>query len=406
MRVLFVTTEPPWPPRGGASLRAYHLLAQTARRHETYLACLATDDQADHVRDHFGNTLAGIIAVPPPAARPMWRRAVETVLSPTPDLAVRCYQPQLAAAVAEACAVHAIHVLHLVGLEAAGAIMGPRWRQPPRVRVVLDELNAEYLLQERARSVGLATPGQWLGAAYSWAQATKLRAYERRACEAATLVLAVSGEDARVLKVLAPSAHVAVVPNGVDVDRYVPAPDPVAGSDVVFTGTMDFRPNVDAVRWFATAVWPLVRAQAPAARFVIAGRNPPAAVRALAAPGVLVTGEVPDDLPVLHQAAVFVVPMRFGGGSRLKLLQALSCGLPVVATTAGAEGVPVEHDHHLLVADSAPDFAAAVVRLLRDRTTAQRLGAAGRTFAQRYRWERIGEALEAAYAALPAAVAQ
>ncbi len=403
MRVLFVTTEPPWPPRGGASLRAYHLLAHIARRHQTYLACLATAAQETAVRSHFGDTLAGIIAVPPPPRRPMWRRAIETVLSPTPDLALRCHQPRLADAVAKTCATHHIDLLHLIGLEAAGAIMGHGWWQPPMMQVVLDELNAEYLLQERARSVGQATPGQWLGAAYSWAQTRKLRAYERRACQAAAQVLAVSDADARVLQSLAPPARIAVVPNGVDVDRYVPARAPAPGVDVVFTGTMDFRPNVDAVRWFVAAVWPLVRAQAPSARFVIAGRNPTPAVRALAAPGVLVTGEVPDDLPVLQGASVFVVPMRFGGGSRLKLLQALSCGLPVVATTAGAEGVPVEKDHHLLVADTALDFAAAVVRLLRDRTNAQRLGAAGRTLAQRYRWERIGEALDAAYAALPAA---
>lgn len=160
---------------------------------------------------------------------------------------------------------------------------------------------------------------------------------------------------------------------------------------------MDFRPNVDAVRWFVTQVWPAVRAVRPDARFVIAGRNPTSTVRALAGEGVEVTGAVEDDLPYLQSASLFVVPMRFGGGSRLKLLQALACGLPIVATPAGAEGVRVTPGDQLLVAEDAQDFARGVVVLLQDRALAARLGEAGRALAARYDWDVVTQQLEQAY---------
>jgi glycosyltransferase involved in cell wall biosynthesis len=399
VNILFVTIEPPWPIMGGTPMRSYNLLTRMARRHTVYLACPATASQAATLHSHFQGRVAGIITVPPPAARPLWRRAAGVALETAPDLAYRNYQPQLAHAVANALQSVHIDIIDLVGLEAAGVLMGPRWRPLSARAVVLEAMNAEFQLQERALHVDAAHPSRWVGAAYSWAQVRKLRQYEALACSSATRVTAVSEGDAAVLEGLVPGLHADVVPNGVDTAYYCPAPVPPSGLDVVFSGTMDFRPNVDAVCWFAEAIWPKIRAGAPGARFVIVGRNPSPVVQRLAAADVVVTGAVPEDLPYLQNAAAYVIPMRFGGGSRLKLLQAFSCGLPVVSTTQGADGVRVTPGEHLLVRDDADAFAVATLRVLNDRTLAARLGAAGRARAAEYDWDVVAERLEAAYQA-------
>ncbi len=399
MKVLFVTIEPPWPIIGGTPMRSYNLIMRIAQNHEVYVACPATVSQVAVMQELFGASVKRIVSVPLPPHRSLWRRAVGTLIDPAPDLAYRNFQPQLAHAIREQLRDVAIDVVHLVGLESVGALMGPDWAPPQAKAVLVDEVNAEHVLQQRAQRVELRQPRRWPGALYSWIQARKLKNYERRALVSAGAVTSVSPGDAAILRRLAPGVAIHVVPNGVDTKLYAPASSAPEGSDIVFSGTMDFRPNVDAVRWFVAEIWPAVRAAAPEARLIIVGRNPAPPVRRLAAADVIITGQVPDDLPYLQQAAVYVVPMRFGGGSRLKLLQAMSCALPMVSTTLGADGVAVTPGEQLLIADDPDDFARAVLRLLAHPEEGARLGVAGRKLAAAYDWDVVAEQLEAAYAA-------
>ncbi|MSQ10836.1 MAG: glycosyltransferase [Dehalococcoidia bacterium] len=399
MKVLFVTIEPPWPIIGGTPMRSYNLITRIAQHHEVYLACPATVGQLAVMQEHFGASVKRIVSVPLPPRHSLWRRAVGTFTDPAPDLAYRNFQPQLAHAIRQQLGDVAIDVVHLVGLESVGALMGPDWAPPQAKAVLVDEVNAEHVLQQRAQRVELRQPRRWPGALYSWMQARKLKRYERRALVSAGAVTSVSPGDAAILRRFAPGVAIHVVPNGVDTKLYTPASSPTGGASVVFSGTMDFRPNVDAVRWFMAEVWPAVRSGAPGARFIIVGRNPVPVVRRLAATDVVVTGQVLEDLPYLQQAAVYVVPMRFGGGSRLKLLQAMSCALPMVSTTLGADGVAVTAGEQLLIADDPAAFARAVLRLLADPEEGARLGVAGRKLAAAYDWDVVVEQLEAAYAA-------
>jgi glycosyltransferase involved in cell wall biosynthesis len=194
---------------------------------------------------------------------------------------------------------------------------------------------------------------------------------------------------------------VAIVPNGVDTDVFAPGAVAEATQPgcIVFTGTLDYRPNVDAALWFVREVLPLIRAQQPAAHLLLVGRSPSPAVRALHdGAAVRVLPDVPDVRPFIAGAATYVVPMRIGGGVRLKLLEALAMQAAVVSTQMGAEGMPdLRGDEHLLLADTPRAFAAAVLRLLDDAALRQRLGAAGRTLAQRYDWRAIVPRLEQVY---------
>ena len=168
---------------------------------------------------------------------------------------------------------------------------------------------------------------------------------------------------------------------------------------VVFDGSMDFRPNVDAARWFALEVWPLVREERPEAHFYIVGRNPVPEVQALAdTPGVTVTGPVDDMRPWVAGASVYVVPMRMGGGVRLKVLQAMSIGRAIVSTAMGVEGIVARPDEDMLMARTPAEFAAAVLTLLKDPALREKLGKSARELViTRYSWDNLLPTLDSIY---------
>jgi glycosyltransferase involved in cell wall biosynthesis len=277
----------------------------------------------------------------------------------------------------------------------------------PRPLVVFDNLNCEYLLQKRAFLTDLRAPARWPGAAYSFVQWQRLRRYEAQVCRRADRVLAVSDVDAEMLRELVPGLDVTVVPNGVDTQTYQPElPDPdlqIPTNSLVFTGTMDFRPNVDAVLWFAQKVLPLVQAEVPDVHLFVVGQRPHRRLEGLQSdPAITLTGWVKDTRPYIAAAAVYVAPLRIGGGTRLKLLEAMAMGKPVIATRLGAEGYPVTDGRELSLADTPTDFAASVVALLRAPERRAELGQVARTFVeQQYDWRAIVPRVETVYASSP-----
>jgi glycosyltransferase involved in cell wall biosynthesis len=205
-------------------------------------------------------------------------------------------------------------------------------------------------------------------------------------------VVTVSDVDRRIVEELAPGTATTVVPNGVDVVRVRPPVLDGRGAGrrptAVFVGKMDYRPNVDGARWFTEEVLPLVRQRVPSFALTIVGRDPTPEVQALSGQdGVHVTGRVQSTTPFLHEASLAVVPLRAGSGSRLKVLEALAAGTPVVSTSLGVEGLQVDAGRHLLVADGAPAFAAAVADLLADPDRRARMAREGRRLVEeRYGW--------------------
>src|SRR2546425_9044215 len=191
--------------------------------------------------------------------------------------------------------------------------------------------------------------------------------------------LVVSEVDRAELKRLAPELSISVVPNGVDTDRFAPAGIRPAPNVMVFTGVMDWLPNVDGVTFFAREVLPRISRSVPQAEWWVVGRNPaPSLVRHLRSQGIHVTGAVDDIRPYLAQAGLVVVPLRIGGGTRLKILEAWAMGKAVLSTSVGAEGLPVVDGENIALADAAECMAERAAALLSDAAQATRLGAAGR----------------------------
>jgi glycosyltransferase involved in cell wall biosynthesis len=186
--------------------------------------------------------------------------------------------------------------------------------------------------------------------------------------------------------------RITVVPTGVDLDEYRPDPNaPEAGPLVTFVGAMDWEPNVDGVEYFASDIWPAIKAEVPEARFRIVGRNPGRRVQKWASDSIEVTGRVPSVVEHLRQSAVAIVPLRIGGGTRLKIYEAMATAKAVVSTTVGAEGLDVHHGRDIILADDPRSFAQAVIMLLRDRELRRRYEQAAAETAARCDWPAIGE---------------
>lgn len=233
-----------------------------------------------------------------------------------------------------------------------------------------------------------------------WAsQHAKMERFERQALRGFDAVVAVSARDAQMMRERYGLAQVEAIPTGVDLDKFAwRAPEPVDAAHpptVVFTGSMDWDANIDGVRHFITEAWPRVRAQLPEARFVVVGRHPPAALVELAkaAPGVNFTGYVDDVRPYVHAAHVFVIPLRVGGGTRIKAFEAMAMGCPVVSTAIGVEGLDIEPERHCLVRESAEQQADAVIGLLRDAAQREALSRRARECVEQRFGHRVAAAV-------------
>ncbi len=422
-RVLILTPQFPYPAHQGTTIRNYNLIAGLARRHEVHLLSFGDPEKSQ------GTPLTELcrsVQVVPTPQRAARQRLAGLLFSRRPDLAQRLPSAEFRTALGALLEREDPDVVEVEGIELgeylfqAARLKGGR-RRPC---LILDDHNAEYVLQQRAcetdarqlwpRVSGhdeLDRPGapgamgrgrRLAGAVYSLIQWQRLRRYERRACLAADRVVAVSEADAAALRALVPGLDPVVVPNGVDVDFYRspapplterPGPEP---DDLVLTGKMDFRPNVDAALWFAHEVLPLIRREAPKVRFWIVGQKPHARLAPLSAePGVEVTGWVEDVRPYIAAAAAYVVPLRIGGGTRLKVLEAMAMGKAIVSTTLGCEGFEVVDGQELLIADDPSEFAAAVLRVVRQPELREHLGRAALRFASsRYDWRTIVPKLE------------
>ena len=386
MRVLFVTEFVPWPLDTGGRIRAFHMLRQIARRHEVTVATHGSSEEAHSLAQMTG---AKVLVVPHPKggrARRLFG-ALTSLPSKRPYVVVGAHDDRrLSAAIHELVMGRAFDLVHLDHLDAAvytSALNG--------LPTLLDEHNFETrLLQrtaERARNPLLKL--------YLSSQARRLASFEAAACRSANVVTAVSEEDARALTVAAPDTRICIVPNGVDRDWFRPTEHHPRSGFLVFVGSMDWLPNLDGIEWFVEEVLPLL----PETHLTVVGRNPPAKLMRTAerTKRLTLTGSVTDVRPFVANAQVFVVPLRIAGGTRLKILEAFSMGVPVVSTPIGAEGLSVRDGEELLLGEDAKTFAAQILRLLDNPELRARLVKKGEAVAERHSWNAVGESMEDAY---------
>lgn len=410
MRLLFLTPQLPYPPRQGTTIRNYYLIKSLAQQYQIdLLTFLAPGEQL--APDNPLYQLCRRIATVAQPVRSLRQRGMDTLTSLLPDMALRLEHPAMHGLIDQWAADTSYDLVQSEGIEMAQYGMriarptGQRLQSNPRPPLVFDDHNCEYLLQKRNALTDLRLPRRWLAAAYSLVQWQKLRHYEARICRFAAATLAVSAADRQALQALVPGLAVTIVSNGIDLAEYplLPLPPRPPPFRLLFTGKMDYRPNIDAMLWFGRHVLPLLQAQEPNLCLQIVGMNPHPRLDELRTnPAIEIVGAVPDTRPYLHTAAAYIIPMRVGGGTRFKALEAMASGKAIVSTTLGVEGIPVQDGRELLLADTPAAFAAQVLRLLRDQQhdgqLSSELGRQARHFVeQQYSWAQIIPHLEQVY---------
>jgi glycosyltransferase involved in cell wall biosynthesis len=265
----------------------------------------------------------------------------------------------------------------------------PKARTMP---VVLFEHNIEYVIWKRLAAVETRP----LHKAILELEWRKVRRFEADACATADLTIAVSDEDRRGLQSLAPGGRIVATPTGVDTDFFTPGQMPEIPHHLVFSGSMDWYPNEDAILHFGEHILPLIRARVPDVTVTVVGRNPTAALRAAAGTfGIVLTGTVDDVRPYIDRASVYIVPLRAGGGTRLKIFEALAMRKAVVSTAVGAEGLALTDDRDVVIADEPNAFAEAVIRLFEDPFRRESIARAGRELVETlYSWDRVTDVFE------------
>ncbi len=399
MHLLFLTSQMPYPPHAGGALRAYGLISGLGAAGYTidlitFVAAGGGESDPTPLSDLCEKIVT--VPLPPRSGRDRLRDALFTNHA---DMVQRFASPEFARALTALVTARAYDLAMIEGLEMSPYL--PILKQHVK-KVVYDALNAEYDLQRLIYQVDRRNLTRLHAALYSLIQWRRLERVERSVCQMADAVVAVSDLDASLLQKLAPTTRLAVVPNGIYTAEYLPAPTKqlaLGNAPLLFTGTMDYRPNVDAMVWFTESVLSEIRSAVPDARLFIVGNRPHPRLAGIRGRGdVEITGFVQDVAPFLHSAAVYVAPLRMGSGTRLKLLQAMAAGCAIVSTRIGAMGLDVTSGREMILADDAGGFASAVTMLLRDPERRRAMGvAAQKLVCERYDWSALVPQMVAFY---------
>jgi sugar transferase (PEP-CTERM/EpsH1 system associated) len=389
MHILMLTASLPYPPQQGGALRSYGLLTGMAQAgHRVSLLSLSDQPGQPWQGTPLAEACQHIETVATPT-RSKLDRLRDLLLSRDADIARRLWSDECFARLVALVNAGDVEVVLFEGIEVA-CYLPPLRASGTRARLIYDAFNAEAALQRVIFQVDGAVPKRWPAAAYSFIQAGRIEGYERRLCQQADQVIAVSEEDAAILGAHQSPNPIAVVPNGIFVEQYQRTAErlDLGTNALVFTGKMDYRPNIDAVLWFVQSILPLVRRQVPDATLYVVGQQPHPRIEALRGqPGVEITGWVRDVQPYLRGAAVYVAPLRMGSGTRLKLLEAMACGCTVVATPVARSGMKAAADSVMQVSETPAALADSIIELLRDPARRASYADSARAFVQsHYDW--------------------
>ena len=393
MRILFIAPRLPLPTDTGGKIRTFNLLKQISRGHTVDLVTFSFDGEDAWQVQGFRELGIAVTLVPAPKDK-ILHKAITVLFSDLPYSVSKYHSEKMRKAITALKAAEnydAVHVDHIHMAHYQDCFPGlPR---------LVDEHNVEYKILERCGNVEKSV---WKRQLYSQ-QAGKMKQFESRAILHYSACTAVSQNDMDILKELTgKNVPVHVLPNGVDTDFFTSSGSaPQQEEDaLVFTGSMDWLPNDDAVVFFCREVLPLIWEQNPNVKFYIVGKSPSATVKELASkePRIVVTGRVDDVRTFIQRAKIFVVPIRIGGGTRLKILEAMSMQKAVVSTTVGAEGIAHTRDVDIFLGDTPQALADAVIALLKDRPKRETLGTAARKLVlEKYDWRIIGKKLNQIY---------
>jgi len=392
LKILWVKAGGLYPPNIGGRIRSYHILKALARRHSITLFTFyaATKDDLHNALEHeFTQVVLMPLTISTGRA---FREAVSSaryLFSPLPYTVSKFCRPEVAHRLLQLVQENEPDVIVCDFVIAAQAIP---WDTP--IPKILFTHNVEAAIWGHHYRVARNPLWKLL----SWREYRKMDRFEWDCLKRADHVLTVSDHDRNIFSRLIDPSRITVIPTGVDVEYFRPSPNQDQTTTFVFSGAMDWMPNEDAMVYFIKQILPRIRKQIPNASLCVVGRNPSRALLELAAShqGIEITGIVDDIRPFVHRGAIYVVPLRIGGGTRLKIFEAMAMGKAAVSTTIGAEGLPVHPGEDILIADDPEEFADTTIRLLGDPVRREELGRTARELVSRtYSWDAVVQPFEA-----------
>jgi glycosyltransferase involved in cell wall biosynthesis len=394
MKVLQILPYSPVPPTWGGAMRVYHLLKNLARCHDVTVILYGSEDDRARLKKEFGSRIRTIHLLPHPAESVRWKRLAQfyTIWTGHSFLyRLILNDTQMQSLIDKVLSEDDFHFIQI-----EGHLMG-LFRYNSGAIKILDTQNVEYdslgRMAERTRSR--------IRRLYYNVESKRVRREEIDLCSRHDAILVTSARDKSLLDADVPQVPKFVVPNGVDSAFFAPSQSDPERNSLVFTGAMGYVPNSDAMLYFLDEVFPLIEMQIPEVKIYIVGSRPPGQLRRRASERVIVTDYVEDVRPFVHRSSVYVVPLRMGGGTRLKVLEAMAMKKPIVTTSIGCEGIDVAHEETVLIADTPQAFADATAGLLHNTRLQQRLIRNGfELMKSRYEWSVIGTQMESAIQSL------
>ncbi len=394
MNILFLSTENPYPPNSGHLLRTYNILRHAAITHNVFfLGFSKTLEDIKYVEPlrEFCKS-ADVFVIPDDISRVnLVKSLFLNLFSAMPYIAQKYYRKEMMDKIKEILKENKIDIIHFDMLHLAGYRGSIK-----KIPTVLIEHNVESIRVKRLAK-NSRNP---LFKVFMYMQYLKLYHFEKNECSNYDVCAPVSENDKNILKTMCPEADLVVVPNGVDTKYFIPGNEKIIPDSIIWVGGMKDMYNHEAVDFLVDEIFPLVRTEVPNVKLTVIGRSPTKKLLQLEKTNenVKVLGYVDDVRTAIGEAAVYIAPIRSGGGTKLKILNALSMAKPVVTTTIGAEGIEVKDNEHLLIADDPELFAKKTVELLRDPVRAKKLGENGRRLMlEKYDWDIIGEKMNEIY---------
>ncbi|MDI6740606.1 MAG: glycosyltransferase [Candidatus Edwardsbacteria bacterium] len=391
MKILFVCPYLPYPMISGGHTRVYNLITLLSRRHRVNLAAYSRGAVSDEQRKMLGAITERLSTVPRPT---IWHPGnfLQYLFSRDPLMHVfNGRSRELSAAIERQIREWGPDIVHVEHFHTAGCLLSaPSARSRP---LVIGEQGVEYVILERLAAISPNPVKKMLARM----EHRRVKSFELMTCRLFDCCIEVSDDDRKTVERDGLDIPVRVVPNGVDSDYFRPTPLPRGEPAIMFIGTFTFFGNRDAARWLLDRVWPGIRQKRPDALMYIVGNKPPSWLTARRDDRVIVTGLVPDIREYITKASLIVCPVRIGSGTKLKILEAMACGRPVITTTMGLEGITAVEGQEAIVRDDPDSFRKSILELLGDPDRAAAIGgAARRLIEQHYSWERsVGQLTDA-----------
>lgn len=399
-KILWLSHLVPYPPKGGVLQRSYNLIREVSRYNDvTLLAFNQTSlvgslELLQEAKAHFSTfcKVEDVVIIPSEASRVKKLLLLLKGLLPTKTYTVEWLQSKLFEQKLEALLTREhFDVIHVDTIS-----LVPYVTKYKDIKIVLNHHNIESLMLLRRAE----NEKNWLKKIYFWQEGKKLMRFERKLCGSFSLNVTCSHLDTDRLKTIAPNIKCIDVPNGVDLQYFQPVDVAKVEKSLIFAGGLSWYPNLDAMNFFLSKVWPQLVVEIPTISFTIIGRNPPEWMLALQAeyPNLKVTGFVDDVRPYLSQAHIYICPIRDGGGTKLKVLDALAMRMPLVADPIACEGIDVIDGESVIYATTPEDYVDSIKRLINDPVLCKKISDTGATIIhQNYSFESLGKKLSDAY---------